>query len=266
MDINEWLSTDIGIDIWNKKYRHENESLDEWFERVSGGDKDLKDLIKDKKFLFGGRALTNRGVENSGSMFNCYSSGYVEDDYSDIMDVNKKIGLTYKAQGGQGLSLSKIRPKGTPIGEYYQSDGIVPWMELYNTTTTVTSQGGSRKGAILISLDAFHKEIDTFITIKSSQGKIEKANLSVEINDEFMSAIEEYYDTGEEVIITQKRIYSGHEVVYDVIPIRIYKLMCQTSYDWAEPGVIFTDKFRNYNLMQYDNDYQIITGNPLANI
>lgn len=262
MDINEWLSTDIGIDIWNKKYRHKNESLDEWFERVSGGDKELKNLIRDKKFLFGGRALTNRGVENSGSMFNCYSSGYVEDDYSDIMDVNKKIGLTYKAQGGQGLSLSKIRPKGTPIGEYYQSDGIVPWMELYNTTTTVTSQGGSRKGAILISLDAFHKEIDTFITIKSSQGKIEKANLSVEIDNEFMDAVEEYYKTGKEVIITQKRIYSGHEIVYDVVPIKIYKLMCKTSYDWAEPGVIFTNRFRNYNLMQYDDEYNIVTGNP----
>lgn len=79
-----------------------------------------------KKFLFGGRALANRNTKNKGSMFNCYSSGYVPDNMEEILDLNKNLGLTYKAQGGQGVSFSKIRPKGTPIGNEYRA------MELYH--------------------------------------------------------------------------------------------------------------------------------------
>ena len=124
----------------------------------SGGDEELKQLIKEKKFLFGGRALTNRGTDNSGSMFNCYSSGFAPDDYTELLELNKNLGLTYKAQGGQGVSMSKLRPKGTVIGTRFKSDGIIPFMEIFNTTTKETSQGGSRKGALMISLDIRHKE------------------------------------------------------------------------------------------------------------
>ena len=73
MTVNEWLNNDsLGIDIWEKKYRQNSESLDEWFKRVSGGDKELAELIKKKKFLFGGRTLANRGLD-SGSLSNCFT-------------------------------------------------------------------------------------------------------------------------------------------------------------------------------------------------
>lgn len=262
MEFNEWLNTQIGKDIWEKKYRYNNESLDEWFERVSGGDEELKQLIKEKKFLFGGRALTNRGTDNSGSMFNCYSSGFAPDDYTELLELNKNLGLTYKAQGGQGVSMSKLRPKGTVIGTRFKSDGIIPFMEIFNTTTKETSQGGSRKGALMISLDIRHKEAGTFIKIKSEQGKIEKANLSLEIDDEFMQAVDTYYKTGEEITLHEKRDYSGHIIEYDIIPINFYKLLVQNCYDWADPACLFTERFRNYNLMEFDDDYQIETCNP----
>ena len=134
MTIEQWLNTELGREIWKKKYQYKDETLDQWFDRVSGHDKEIRDLIVSKKFLFGGRTLSNRGL-NNGSYSNCYSSGYVEDDLKDIMNVNTKLALTYKAQGGQGVSLSKIRPKGTLIGGRYESDGIVPIMEMYNKTT-----------------------------------------------------------------------------------------------------------------------------------
>lgn len=141
MIISEWLNTELGQQIWEKKYRHDNESLDDWFKRVSGGNQKVEKLIREKKFLFGGRTLTNRGLKE-GSYSNCYSSGYVEDNIDDIMQVNTNLALTYKAQGGQGLSLSKIRPKGTLIGNRYESDGIIPFMELFNQTTNSLKQGG----------------------------------------------------------------------------------------------------------------------------
>ena len=164
MNVEQWLGKDnkLGVDIWQRKYRKGNETFDEWLDRVSGGDDELRKLIAERKFLLGGRALANRGIPNSGSLFNCYSRGYVEDDYKDIMDAAKDIGVTFKAQGGQGISLSKLRPKGAPIRDEYQSDGIVPFMRIFNEVTAGTSQGGARKGALMLSIDALKTQIDKF--------------------------------------------------------------------------------------------------------
>lgn len=264
MTVEQWLGKDnkIGIDIWHKKYQYNNENFEEWLDRVSAGDQELRKLIVEKKFLMGGRTLANRGTDSTGSLFNCYSRGYVEDDYSDIMDAAKDIGVTFKAQGGQGISLTKLRPKGTPIKKEYFSDGIVPFMKIFNEVTAGTSQGGARKGALMLSIDARHKEAETFIKIKSKDGEIEKANLSLEIDDEFMRAVEKYYDAGDVVVLHEKRNYAGHEVEYDVTPINIFNMLVDNCYDWADPACLFVNRFRNYNLMQYDDEYEIETCNP----
>ena len=265
MTVQEWLGENnkIGIDIWNGKYKYKDETFEDWIERISNGDVELKNLILDKKFLMGGRALTNRGLKNEkGSYFNCYSYGYCPDDFSEIMKANSVLGLTYKAQGGQGISLSKLRPKGTPIGNRYTSDGIIPFMQLFNTTTSITSQAGSRKGALMISLDIRHKQAEEFIKVKTEENVIDKANLSLEIDDKFMSAVKTYYETGDIITLHEKRNYTGHIVEYDVVPINLYKLMIECANDWGEPGCIFTNRFRNYNLMQFVEEYQIETCNP----
>ena len=263
MELKEWLGDNqLSLDIWKNKYCNNNENFNSWKHRVSGNNKELEDLIESKKFLFGGRALANRGTNKKGSMFNCYSSGYAPDDIEGLMQLNTNLALTYKAQGGQGLSLTKVRPKGTPIGNEFTSDGIVPFMEMFNTTTSSISQGGARKGALMMSIDIRHKEAPTFITIKTNEDKITKANLSLEIDDEFMEAVDKYYSTGETVILHESREYNGHIVEYDVVPIMLYKLMIKTVYDWGEPGCIFTNRFRNYNLMEFDTDYEIATCNP----
>lgn len=263
--VEEWLGKDnaLGIDIWTKKYQYNNESFPEWLERVSGGDDEVAKLIEDKKFLFGGRTLANRGTGKKGSFSNCYSRGFVEDDLDDIMRANTDIARTFKAQGGQGISLSKLRPKGCGINHgQFASDGIVPFMEVYNRTTESISQGGSRKGALIMSLDIWHKEAAQFITIKSEEGRIQKANLSLEIDDEFMECVKKYYDTGEIVKKEITRDYEGNKVTYEVVPIELYKLMMKTAYDWAEPGCIFVNPFRNFNLMEFCDDYNIECCNP----
>lgn len=265
MDVKEWLGENnkLGIDIYTKKYQYNNESFENWLERVSGGNKELKELIRKRKFLFGGRTLSNRRTDKKGSFSNCYSRGMIDDDLSDIMQANTNIALTFKAQGGQGISLSKLRPKGCGINKgQFKSDGIIPFMEIYNRTTESISQGGSRKGALIMTLDVWHKEAEDFIKIKSEEGKIQKANLSLEIDDDFMKCVREYYDTGKVITKTIKRDYNGNKIEYEVTPIKLYKLIMEKAYDWAEPGCIFTDTFRNYNLMEYCDDYQIETCNP----
>lgn len=236
----KWLNENqLSYDIWNKKYRFNNESFDQWLDRVSGNNKEIRRLIYEKKFLFGGRTLANRGTEK-GSYSNCYSHGYIEDSLDGIMDAAKNIAMTFKAQGGQGLSLSKIRPKGSLIGGKFKSDGIVPFMEIFNTVTESVSQGGSRKGALLMSLDINHPEAETFMTIKSDLKKINKANLSMEIDDLFMS-----------------KVISGDKEAN-----RLFNILCEQACKYAEPGVIYTNRFRNYNLMEFVEEYQIETCNP----
>lgn len=265
LTVQEWLGNDnkLGQDIWERKYRFNNETFEEWLDRVSGGNTELRQLIKEKKFLFGGRTLANRNTGKKGSFSNCYSRGFVEDDLDDLMKAAKDIALTFKAQGGQGISLSKLRPKGCGINNgQFESDGIIPFMEIYNRTTESISQGGSRKGALIMTLDVWHKEAEDFIKIKSEEGRIQKANLSLEIDDEFMECVKKYYETGE--IITKHIVkdYNGNVVEYDVTPINLYKLMMEKAYDWAEPGCIYTNRFRNYNMMEFCDDYNIESCNP----
>lgn len=265
MTVEEWLGKDnqLGIDIYYNKYRDKNEIFDEWLDRVSGGNPILKRLISELKFMLGGRTTANRNTGKKASMMNCYSRGFIQDSLSDIMQANTDIAMTFKTQGGQGLSLSKLRPKGCGINNgQFTSDGIIPFMELYNRTTESISQGGSRKGALLIGLDIWHKEAEDFIKIKSEDGRIQKANLSLEIDDEFMECVKKYYDTGEVVKKHIVRDYNGNKVEYDVVPIILYKLMMEKAYDWAEPGCIFTNRFRNYNLMEFSADYNIEICNP----
>ena len=236
----KWLNeNDLSYKIWNNKYRNNGESFDEWLDRVSNKDEDIKRLILDKKFIFGGRTLANRGT-NKGSFSNCYSVGYVDDSLDSIMDTATDIAMTFKAQGGQGLSLSKIRPKGALIRNTFESDGIVPFMEIFNTVTSSVSQGGSRKGALLMSLDINHPEAETFMTIKSDHNKINFANLSMEIDDNFM-----------------EKVVNGNAEAN-----RLFNILCTQACKHAEPGVLFTNELRNYNLMEYVDSYQIETTNP----
>ena len=265
MIVEEWLGQDnkLGQDIWKSKYCFNNESFDEWLDRVSNKDEEVKQLIIDKKFLFGGRTLTNYNTNKpNSSTSNCYSSGYAPDDLEGILELNKNIGLTYKNQGGQGLSLSKIRPKDSPLSAGYKTDGIIPFMEIFNTTTASVSQGGSRKGALLMSIDIWHKESMKFITIKSEEGKIEKANLSLEIDDEFMEIVENDIKNKTETTVLRVFEYETGKIKYDITPIHLYNKICETAWEWAEPGIMYTNKFRNYNIMEFVDGYEIIVCNP----
>lgn len=261
----KWLDgNNLSYDIWNNKYRFEGENFDHWLDRVSGDNKIVRGMIERKEFLFGGRTLSNRRTENGSSYSNCYSSGYAPDSVKGIMDLAGRIALTYKSEGGQGISMTKIRPKGAPVGEAgFTSDGIIPFMEIFNQVTSSISQGGSRKGALMLSIDAWHKEAEDFITIKSNPDKINKANLSVEVDNKFMESVKKFYTDGTtEVVERVFKCANGNEIEYEVTPIDIYKQMMVQAYDNAEPGVIFTDQFRNYNMMQYFDNYEIVTGNP----
>ena len=68
MELKDWNLSKLGEDIWHNKYQQNNESFDDWINRVSGGNEQVAQLIVDKKFLFGGRILSNRGIKGRGSV------------------------------------------------------------------------------------------------------------------------------------------------------------------------------------------------------
>ena len=84
----QWLNeSELSYDIWSKKYRVNNESFDEWLDRVSGKDPSVKKLIEEKKFLFGGRILAQRGVMTAKtSLSNCYVLPAPTDNIESIWD------------------------------------------------------------------------------------------------------------------------------------------------------------------------------------
>ena len=259
-----WLDKNqLSYDIWDKKYRCDGESFDEWLDRVSNGSQHIRNLILEKKFLFGGRILANRGTTKA-SMANCATLGRVEDSIEDIMASNTQLAMSFKAQQGQGLSLSNIRPKGAMIRGIYPSEGIVPFMEIFNTTTESIQQGGSRRGALLMALDIKHRDAYDFIKIKSDLQRINNANLSLEIDDEFMNAVKECMDNGEDKVLHIKRTYGGEEIEYDIDVMKLYDTLCDHALKYAEPGILYTDRLFNYNLMQFDDDYQILSTNACS--
>lgn len=184
MTEKDWLGNDnkLGIDIWEKKYQYNNETFDMWLDRVSSGDKELRQLIVEKKFLFGGRILSNRGLNKDGlkiSYSNCYVLTPPEDNIESIFECASKLARTFSYGGGCGIDISKLAPRGAKVNNTAkETSGAVSFMDLYSMVTGLIGQNG-RRGALMLSIDCSHPDIEEFIEIKSDLDKITKANISI---------------------------------------------------------------------------------------
>jgi ribonucleoside-diphosphate reductase alpha chain len=265
MTVQEWLGTDnqLGIDIWEKKYRYENETFDEWLNRVSGGNEAIKQLIKERKFLFGGRILSNRGLNKYGiktTLSNCYVVEPPEDNIESIFECAKKLARTYSYGGGCGVDISKLAPTGAKIrNTAKETTGAVSFMDLYGMITGLIGQNG-RRGALMISIACDHPDVERFIELKSDLNKVTKANISVRITDKFMQAVR---DDGD-FVLTFTREETG-EVIERVVKAReLFRKMCEMNWDYAEPGMLFWDRIESWNLLSEDDSFHYAGTNPCA--
>ena len=261
--LKQWLGKDneIGIDIWHKKYRYNNESFDEWVDRVSGGDEDIKQLILSKKFLFAGRILSNRGTQKDGrkvTYSNCYVIPPPEDSLESIFDCAKSLARTFSYGGGCGIDISKLSPKGAHINNAAkETSGAVSFMDLYSLTTELIGQNG-RRGALMISISCDHPDIEDFITIKSDLDKITKANLSIRVTDEFMRAVEN--DSTYTLSFTREE--TGEEVKKTIKARELFDKFCYMNWDYGEPAFLFWDRVKSYNLLSEDDAFEYAGVNP----
>ena len=265
MTVKEWLGEDnqLGIDIWEMKYRYENETFDEWLDRVSGGNETLKQLIIDKKFLPGGRILANRGLDKLGkkvTVSNCYVISPPEDNIPSIFEAARKLADTFKMGGGCGLDIGKLAPRGAKVNNTAKvTSGAVSFMDLFNLTTELIGQNG-RRGALMLSIPCDHPDLEEFINIKTDLNKINKANISIRITDDFMKVVEE--DGMWKLSFTREE--TGETIEKEVEAKKIFRMICENNWDYAEPGVLFWDRITSYNLLSEDPNFEYAGVNPCA--
>lgn len=265
MTVQEWLGTEnqLGQDIWERKYRYENETFDEWINRVSGGNSEIANLIKEKKFLFGGRILANRGLENKGrkiSLSNCYVIEPPEDNIESIFDCAKKLARTYSYGGGCGVDISKLSPRGAKVNNAAkETTGSVSFMDLYSMVTGLIGQAG-RRGALMLSLSCEHPDLEEFIGIKSDLDRVTKANISIRITDKFMAAVKNKTP----FTLSFTRLETGETITKKIDAYEMFHKMCEMNWDYAEPGMLFWDRINNWNLLSCDDEFEYAGTNPCA--
>lgn len=261
----EWLGEDnqLGVDIWEKKYCHDGESFDEWVTRISGGNEEIGEYIKEKKFLFGGRILSNRGLNKEGrkvTYSNCYVIQPPEDNIESIFECAKKLARTYSYGGGCGIDISGLSPRGAKINNAAkETSGAVSFMDLYSMVTGLIGQNG-RRGALMISIDCSHPDLQEFIGLKTDLEKVTKANISVRISDEFMEAVK----NNEDYTLHYTREVTGEVIEKQVNAREIFRLIAETNWDYAEPGALFWDRVKNWNLLSNTKEFEYAGVNPCA--
>ena len=262
MDIKEWLGEEntLGTDIWQNKYQFEGETFEEWLDRVSDGNEDIKQLIRDKKFLFGGRILSNRGLEKHGKKVT-YSNCYVLETDDNIEAIYKTCGdlaRTFSYGGGCGVDISKLRAKGMKVNNASkETTGACSFMDTFSQVTSTIGQNG-RRGALMLSLDCTHPELIDFINIKTDLDKVTKANISVRVNDDFMRAVE----NDEDWVL---HFETENDRMEEVVKAKeVFQLLCKNNWNFAEPGILYWSRIEDYNLLSKDWEFKYAGVNPCA--
>lgn len=282
-----WLENNqLAYDIWDKKYKYKDESFDAWLDRISGNDNKVKQLILEKKFLFGGRILANRGLQKDKKITfsNCYVIPKVEDSIESIYNACAQLARTYSYGGGCGIDISNLRPKGAVVNNAAKTtSGAVSFMTSFDTVTKVIGQNG-RRGALMISIDINHPDVPEFIDIKTDLEKVTSANISVRVSDSFMKAVEEDKDyilrfpcdSFEEGQLEKSIDYSyfeydklypingGQVYIKKVKAKELFDRLCENNWNYAEPGILYWDRIANYNLLSEDKEFEYAGVNPCA--
>lgn len=259
MTEQEWLKNNkLSLDIWNNKYRYNNETFEEWLDRVSGGNFDVRKEILNKQFIFGGRILANRGIPRRTTLSNCYVIPPVEDNIESIFKSAAELARTYSLGGGCGIDVSKLRPKGAKVNNAAKTTtGCTSFMDFFSYVTGLIGQEG-RRGALMVSIDCTHPDLEEFINLKTNLNVCTKANISVRVSDEFMEAVQNN-------LPWKLSFTTEHETIEKTINAReIFMLLAKRNWEMAEPGILYWDRITNYNLVNKDSKFSFAGVNPCA--
>ena len=112
----------------------------------------------------------------------------------------------------------------------------------------------------MISLDCHHPDLIDFINVKTKDGAVTKANISVRVTDDFMEAVRDDKDW----VMSFTRPETGETITRTEKAREIFRQLCQNNADWAEPGLLFWDRIENWNLLNENPDFKYAGANPCA--
>ncbi len=251
----------IAEQIWDMKYRFKqadgtpiDETVEDTWRRIASAlaavEKDpaawegrFYDALADFKYLPAGRITAGAGTARSVTLFNCFVMGTIPDTMSGIFDGLKEAALTMQQGGGIGYDFSTIRPKGAEVmGVAADASGPLSFMDVWDAMCRTIMSAGSRRGAMMATMRCDHPDIEDFITAKSDPARLRMFNMSVLVTDPFMEAVKA--DASWDLVFGDK--------VYKTVPARdLWDAIMRSTYDYAEPGVIFIDRINQMNNLNY---------------
>jgi len=243
-------STHISEEIDAMKYRQEGESFDDKVKRMAAALNDteehqleLEDIFGNMRFLPAGRVQNAMGSRRITTAFNCFVSGIIDDNMKSIMKRAAEAAETMRKGGGIGYDFSRLRPRGDHINSLdSQSSGPVSFMGIFDAVCQTIASSGHRRGAQMGVLRIDHPDILDFIRAKRNSDKLTGFNISVGITDAFMEAL----DSDTEYDLVFDGVVRGSlsaSMVWDEI--------MNSTWDWAEPGVLFIDRIQEMNNLWY---------------
>jgi len=258
--------SDISRQIWEMKYRYsDNETatvektVAETWSRVATAlsaperepaywHRRFLDALSEFRFLPVGRILAGAGTDRDVTLFNCFVMGAIADDMVGIFDNLKEAALTLQQGGGIGYDFSTLRPHGAPVrGVGSDASGPLSFMDVWDAMCRTIMSAGSRRGAMMGTLRCDHPDIEAFIDAKHDPIKLRMFNLSVLVTDDFMKAVRQ--DDPWDLRFDGK--------VHKTIRARgLWDRIMRSTYDTAEPGVIFIDRINAANNLYYCENIQ----------
>ncbi|MQA92782.1 MAG: vitamin B12-dependent ribonucleotide reductase [Gemmatimonas sp.] len=167
-----------------------------------------------------------------------------------VYDTLRSMALVHQSGGGTGFSFSRIRPAGDLVKSTTGvASGPVSFMSLYDSSTEVVKQGGTRRGANMGILRVDHPDILEFIDCKQDITRITNFNISVAITDAFMRAVED----GEEYELYNPRTGA---LAGSLDARTIFDKIVENAWQTGEPGVYFTDRANYYNPVPHLGSYE----------
>lgn len=243
-------SLSISEEVHASKYRSRNETFYDMVCRIAAALSDTEDHRREIKrillqmaFLPGGRIQRAVGSAQKVTAYNCYVSGTIQDDSADIMEKAKEALLTMRMGGGIGYDFSTLRPRGALIKSLNSpSSGPVSFMEIFNATCKTVSSAGNRRGAQMGVLRVDHPDIEEFVAAKQNETELTAFNISVAVTDEFMKAV---------IAGNQFQLKFNGEVYSEIDASALWDKIMRSTWDWADPGVLFIDRINQQNNLWY---------------
>jgi ribonucleoside-diphosphate reductase alpha chain len=183
------------------------------------------------------------GAARQTTAYNCFVSGAIEDSMDSIMGRATDAAETMRRGGGIGYDFSRLRPRGDRIKSLdSRASGAVSFMQIYDAVCQTIASSGHRRGAQMGVLRVDHPDIEQFITAKNDGTSLTGFNISVGVTDEFMRCLEK-----KEPFPLQ---FEGR-VHEEVDPVALWDMIMRSTWDWAEPGVLFIDTINKMNNLYY---------------